>query len=77
MRRLFADWTTPHGSALIAVLVVIAIALLAGCADPKPVMAVTLSPLQAKTSMLCWRNDWDVRVVIKANGSGSVECIVR
>lgn len=74
MRRLFADWTTPHGSALIAVLLVIAIALLSGCAEPKRLGSVTLTPEQAKTAILCWRNDWDVRVDMLDNGMGRVVC---
>lgn len=31
MRRLFVDWTTPHGTALIAVLLLIVLALLVAC----------------------------------------------
>ena len=46
MRRLFADWTTPHGSGLIAVLLVAMIALLAlpGC-NPRQEAAPTATPV--------------------------------
>lgn len=36
MRRLLPDWSTPHGTCLIAVLLVILVVLLAGCTPPVP-----------------------------------------
>lgn len=44
MRRLLPDWSTPHGAALIAVLLVILAALLAGCA-PRPSLAPVAAPV--------------------------------
>ncbi len=70
MRIGLPSCSTPHGSALIAVLLVILVALLAGCNRPP-----NMTPIEAaEAAEACDRVGLEATLVLMPNGTHYVRC---